>query len=259
MAKNFRIRDRLLLGLAVFADVLDEVVGGGSRAYHARKLWIYTPPGYKTNKVSQAVSRMLAAADLEKKVINGEPFLQITGVGENKLVRNFPMLKWQKRRWDGYWRLVVFDIKETDRRVRQEFRRKLLGLGFGCLQKSVYISPYDVAEDMQEFIKLHNLGDQVFVLVGKQLLAEDLTEVVGGVWRLDKLNNDYEKLYDQCQQSSSNFSAEDFRKLMDRYLEIFSKDPFLPIEMLPKPWYGLKLSGIFKKERKKLYAKLSNQ
>ncbi|MCG2691556.1 hypothetical protein L6272_01870, partial [Microgenomates group bacterium] len=60
MAKNFRIRDRLLLGLAVFADVLDEVVGGGSRAYHARKLWIYTPPGYKTNKVSQAVSRMLA-------------------------------------------------------------------------------------------------------------------------------------------------------------------------------------------------------
>ncbi|MDZ7587326.1 MAG: PaaX family transcriptional regulator C-terminal domain-containing protein [Patescibacteria group bacterium] len=258
MAKNFRIRDRLLFGLAVFADVLDEIVGGGSRAYHARKLFIYTPPGYKTDKVSQAVSRMLAAHDLEKKVINGEPFLQITGMGKSKLVKNFPLLKWQKRRFDGYWRLVVFDIRETDRRVRQEFRRKLLDLGFGYLQRSVYISPYDVAEDMQEFIQLHNLGDQVFISVGKQLLAEDFTELVVRVWGLEKLNNDYQKLYDQWQKKGDNFSVADFRKLMDRYLEILSQDPFLPMEMLPKPWYGVKLSQVFKKERKKIYAKLSN-
>ena len=259
MGKNFRIRDRLLFGLAAFADTLDEIVGGGSRAYHARKLWIYTPPGYQTNKVSQAVSRMLAAGDLERKVINGEPFLQITGVGKNKLVRNFPLFKWQRRSWDGYWRLVVFDIKETDRRVRQQFRRKLLDLGFGCLQKSVYISPYDMAEDMQEFIKLHNLKKQVFVSVGKQLLAEDLTAMVSKVWRLDKLNHDYEKLYDKWQESGASISRADFRKLMDKYLEILSQDPLLPEELLPKPWYGFKLSQVFKKERKNLYVQLSNQ
>ncbi len=44
--------------------------------------------------------------------------------------------------WDGRWRLVMFDIPENSRRVRDRLRALLKRSGFRSLQESVYISPY---------------------------------------------------------------------------------------------------------------------
>ena len=51
-----------------------------------------------------------------------------------------PVEQWN-RGWDGKWRVVVFDLPEEKRSLRNELRKQLRAAGFGGLQGSVWISP----------------------------------------------------------------------------------------------------------------------
>jgi phenylacetic acid degradation operon negative regulatory protein len=57
-----------------------------------------------------------------------------------------PERQW-KRRWDGKWRLVLFDIPLGRDVHRVRLRRYLRQKGFGYLQNSVWISPDPVTEE----------------------------------------------------------------------------------------------------------------
>ena len=48
--------------------------------------------------------------------------------------------------WDGKWRVLIFDVIERRRRVRNQLRRLLQGKGFFRLQDSVWIYPYPCDE-----------------------------------------------------------------------------------------------------------------
>ncbi len=52
--------------------------------------------------------------------------------------------------WDGKWRVLMFDINERRRRVRDQLRRILHGAGFVRIQDSVWVYPYAC----DEFISL---------------------------------------------------------------------------------------------------------
>lgn len=43
--------------------------------------------------------------------------------------------------WDGWWRVVTFDIPHKKKILRELLRRKLRSLGFYPLQKSVFVHP----------------------------------------------------------------------------------------------------------------------
>jgi hypothetical protein len=53
----------------------------------------------------------------------------------------------------GYVCLVMFDIPELAKKGRDQFRFFLKQLGFSLVQKSVWQSQYDLAEDILQFIK----------------------------------------------------------------------------------------------------------
>ncbi len=46
------------------------------------------------------------------------------------------------RRWDGRWRLVIFDVPEEHRQARNKLTQKLKDLGFYQLQKSAWVYPF---------------------------------------------------------------------------------------------------------------------
>jgi len=48
--------------------------------------------------------------------------------------------------WDGKWRMLIFDIIERRRRVRNQLRRLLQGKGFVRIQDSVWVYPYPCDE-----------------------------------------------------------------------------------------------------------------
>lgn len=50
--------------------------------------------------------------------------------------------------WDGVWRIVFFDIPEPLKTKRDQFAGHLKRLGFGVLQRSVFICPYPCREEV---------------------------------------------------------------------------------------------------------------
>src|SRR3989344_1279787 len=81
-------------------------------------------------------------------------FLRLTTTGEAKLRRlelmNYKMKK--PRRWDNKWRVLIFDIPEKRRPLREKVRITLMAIGFVRLQDSVWIYPYD-CEDLITLLK----------------------------------------------------------------------------------------------------------
>lgn len=55
--------------------------------------------------------------------------------------------------WDGKWRLVIFDVPEKKRWIRNFLRRELLYNGFYQLQKSVWITPYNIVPEIERLFK----------------------------------------------------------------------------------------------------------
>jgi len=50
------------------------------------------------------------------------------------------------RRWDGKWHLLIFDIEEKHKHLRDAVRQALRSFGFHRLQDSVWIFPYECRE-----------------------------------------------------------------------------------------------------------------
>lgn len=50
--------------------------------------------------------------------------------------------------WDEKWRIVFFDIPETDKQARDHFTGKLKALGFRKLQRSVWVHPFPCRDEI---------------------------------------------------------------------------------------------------------------
>ncbi|MFZ2886320.1 MAG: CRISPR-associated endonuclease Cas2 [Minisyncoccia bacterium] len=56
------------------------------------------------------------------------------------------------KRWDGKWRVLMFDIPEKRKKTRDKIRLLLGEIGFARLQDSVWVYPYD-CEDIITLVK----------------------------------------------------------------------------------------------------------
>ncbi len=93
--------------------------------------------------------------------------LRLTKRGEAELRRvslaDFKLKK--PRRWDGKWRVLIFDIPETRRYVRFQIRQTLLTIGFVRVQDSVWAYPYP-CEDLLTLLKADfKIGKDLLYLI----------------------------------------------------------------------------------------------
>ena len=118
-----------------------------------------------------AAARLAKQGLIEFKKTDRGTFLRITPAGERKLrtidLDNFQIKK--PKKWDGKWRIVIFDIKEARREVRDKLRTSLVQLGFMRLQHSVWVSPYD-CEDFIALLKADfMIGKDILYLIVEKL------------------------------------------------------------------------------------------
>jgi CRISPR/Cas system-associated protein endoribonuclease Cas2 len=62
-----------------------------------------------------------------------------------------------KKRKDRKWIMIIFDIPERKRKYRDDFKEFLYSLGFQALQKSVWISPYEVSRELEEIVRIYRI------------------------------------------------------------------------------------------------------
>jgi len=92
---------------------------------------------------------------IKEKKIGKKRIIYLTNKGKMEVLKN-EFWKGEKK-WDGKWRVIIFDIPEESSRHRDFLRRKLKWFGFKELQKSVWFIPYDAQKEFEEFLKLCNV------------------------------------------------------------------------------------------------------
>lgn len=87
---------------------------------------------------------------------NREEFIEITEKGRKRLLKyEFDDMKIETpKKWDGLWRIVIFDIPEKRKKARNALNIKLKELGFYRIQKSAFIFPYECRDEI-DFVAEH--------------------------------------------------------------------------------------------------------
>lgn len=135
MKKLLRPQDYLLLGLAGVVDIYNDLKDplGVMKKVYGEYGWI--PRLYRKTDYYGAAYRGLKTGYIEKVIKNGEPYIRLSAKGWERTKRDFPIARWQGKKWDGKWRMVIFDIEEKERKNRDFLRIKLRELGFGMIQE----------------------------------------------------------------------------------------------------------------------------
>lgn len=100
-------------------------------------------------RMSQAISRLIARGILERKGYGVAARVELTPKGRQyakSLFEQTDLTVHKPKRWDGRWRIVMFDIWERRRPVRDRLRYLLQKIGFVKVQNSVWVYPYDCEE-----------------------------------------------------------------------------------------------------------------
>lgn len=118
---------------------------------------------YLRQAINTSRQRLIANGFL--KYENG--FLGLTKKGENKLweieQRNYKIPP--HKQWDRKWRVLIFDIPERKRNLRDKVRLTLSSIGFKRLQHSVWVYPHD-CEDLITLIKADfKIGKELLYLI----------------------------------------------------------------------------------------------
>lgn len=77
------------------------------------------------------------------------------------------------KRWDGKWRVLLFDIVELKRLHREALRGKLINMGFILLQKSAWIIPYDCEKEIELLKSFFGLSGREVRLLVVNNIGED--------------------------------------------------------------------------------------
>lgn len=79
----------------------------------------------------------------------------------------------KKEKWDRKWRILTFDIPEKIKYKRDFFRNKIRELGFKYIQKSVWICPWDISEEIEYLIDYLDIHENVFYFISDAVVNEN--------------------------------------------------------------------------------------
>lgn len=116
------------------------------------------PSGVKSRLRSLVKQNLVSISYKGDKTI-----ITLTNQGKRKILAyslDNLKIKTQKE-WDSKWRVVVFDIPEKKRTIRNVFRQKLKDLGFAEFQKSVWAHKYPCLEEIAFLVHLYEIRPYV--------------------------------------------------------------------------------------------------
>lgn len=162
MGKRSKTTDLLL-------NVLETAIDSGILLYdfaYNTHHYAYGEPNLDRYQLYHIVHRLRERGWVETYKSEGKIIVKLTHKGHTQLKIEKAI---KENKWDGSYRLVIFDIPEKHRKIRNVFRHRLKEWGLRPWQKSVWVSKKDIAKPLREFIKELGIEDWVLVLISKDV------------------------------------------------------------------------------------------
>jgi len=127
---------------------------------------------YPKKKIQSSFHNLEKQGLIRVRKKNDKIFISLSEKGKKKAeMLQIDELEIKKpEKWDGKWRLVIFDIAQLKKIHREGFRKKLQELGFYPFQKSVWLYPFDCRKEIELLKNFFELSDGEVKLV----VAEDI-------------------------------------------------------------------------------------
>jgi len=93
----------------------------------------------------------------------------LTPDGEKKILKIKIRNLEKKKNPRDEWLMIIFDIPEKRKRDRNILRRFLCTLGFQKIQQSVWVSPYDIYDELKAIVNNLKLRQCIKILKVKEL------------------------------------------------------------------------------------------
>lgn len=141
-----------------------------------RQAWILKQIPKELSKINhqaldRAIKSLYSSRLIEiKQNKDGTTTLLLSQNGKLKTLQfNIEKMEIKKpRTWDGKWRIIMFDIPEKLKRLRESLRNHFREIGLIELQKSVLVYPYPCYDEIEFILELYNAKKYVrFVLAEK--------------------------------------------------------------------------------------------
>lgn len=135
--------------------------------------------GIDNSKDRQRMRRTIQALE-KQKLINiyekdDEEIMEITEKGKKRILTyKFDEMKLLRpKKWDGYWRVIIFDIPEKYKRGRDALTRKLKEMKLYPFQKSVFICPFECRDEIDFIGEIFNIRKFIRYFVAKEIDDEE--------------------------------------------------------------------------------------
>ena len=133
---------------------------------------------YKKQSIYNTLSRLQKQGYLRKEKRAGKVVYKLPAVVRKELeaFEKLTLKVQSPADWDKRWRLVSFDIPETQHKYRDTLRWKLKRLGLEKFQQSIWITPYPLKDDFHQIIAAGGLQNCVLIIDTDRLPNE-------AIWR----------------------------------------------------------------------------
>lgn len=126
-------------------------------------------------KIRLAINRLENKKYVKKYKKDGVDIIEITENGRKEVLKyklDEIKIKEQKR-WDGTWRIIMFDIPEKKKVARDGLTLKLIKMGCCPIQKSVFVTPYECEKEIKFIGEYFNVSKHIIFIETRKISNED--------------------------------------------------------------------------------------
>ncbi|KAA9017017.1 phenylacetic acid degradation operon negative regulatory protein PaaX [Niallia endozanthoxylica] len=224
----------------------------GSQIWIGSLIQLLKPFGYNEQAVRVQVSRMMKQGLLQSERKGNKSYYELTERGISRVDEAARRIyKLDPHEWDGKWRVVMYNIPEEKRQVRDDFRKELQWSGFGNLSSGCWVSPNNFEKEIHLLVSKYKIEEYVHLFLSQHIGPQPDSQLVEKCWHLDEIGEKYEEFIDKYSknyivhqsviQSGEMTDEECFierANLVHVYRKFLFIDPFLPKELLPERWIG---------------------
>lgn len=216
-------------------------------ASHGRALnWIDLYPSRKSfYEAKERLRKKGLLVELPTSIYN-QPRLKLTPKAQDCLSASIhPAQRWNAK-WTKRWYLLVYDIPEKERKYRNHIRDFLKTQRMGMLQRSTWITPFDIRPLYHDLCEGTALEPFTYLFESRTVLGLRSEQIVREAWDWNKINRqhaDYIKVCRHIMESVKKKLTIDeagqlLRSELNVYHGVMADDPLLPRALWPDGYRG---------------------
>lgn len=200
-----------------------------------------TRVGIEDQPVRLALRRLISAGDVEQRGRGRAGAIELTDLGRARLAADRIAVRLAFAQdaghasWDGLWRLLGISAPESERAVRDAFRRDIVGLGAALFSTGLYVTPHDLSAFLPP-----EVGPYLVTAASESLTMRGITDprdIAESLWPAQHTIDAYAALDRSLADLPRGGSGVALQLRLADALELALRDdPLLPSELRSGPW-----------------------